>query len=52
MRACPRIARRRTPIACQTAALIEYARNNGLQRAAGMGIQDEGYSGAILVRLQ
>src|ERR1017187_10232763 len=37
-------------IASQTAALIEYAQTNGYSVPAEWVFQDEGYSGAILVR--
>src|SRR3954454_16360066 len=37
-------------IASQTAALIDYAQANGYTVPAEWGFQDEGYSGAILVR--
>src|SRR6266542_167310 len=37
-------------IASQTAALIEYARKNGYSVPSEWVFQDEGYSGAILVR--
>ena len=37
-------------IASQTAALIEYAQKNGYSVPPEWVFQDEGYSGAILVR--
>src|SRR5438132_4974189 len=38
------------PIASQTSALIEYAQTNGYSVPPEWVFQDEGYSGAILVR--
>ncbi len=42
--------REESTIASQTAALIEFARNRGYQVPAEWVFEDEGYSGASLVR--
>ena len=42
--------RQEQTIASQTAALLEYAKNEGYAVAAEWVFQDEGYSGSVLVR--
>jgi len=46
----PTVRRRTTPIASQTAALVEYAKTNGYVVPPEWVFQDEGYSGASLQR--